>query len=221
MKQLMELTVLQIKGRLLVEIRSPGETESLSLCHLRHLWSCWLQLLIWNARKHLVCIFSSPLLSVSFIKVLLKAVRDKETFHFREGGGISRGFLHVTMTDGKCFQEKSAQVAAKYFMYKCTWQTQGKKIPWPPSWELPVFIPLQAYHISLYFENVSWQAQVSQFDQHRVHLGPTSSWLQTSTDCQSWFPSSIPSPADTWKYVEVYIICNRFVFLLFISWNMV
>lgn len=120
--------------------------------------------------------------------------------------------LHVSMTDGKCFQGKSAQVAAKYSMCKCTWQTQ-KKIPRPPAWELPYSVPLQAHDISLYFDNVSWQAQVSQFDQHRVHLSPTGSWLQTTTGCQSWFPSSTPSPGDTRKYIKVYVIYNRFLFL--------
>lgn len=162
-----------------------------------------------------------PLLSVSLIRTLLKVVRDKERFHFRDGGGISRGYFACKHDRWKMFPRESAQVAAKYSMCKCTWQTQEKKIPRPPAWELPYSVPLQVHDISLYFDDVSWQAQVSQFDQHRVHLSPTGSWLQTTTDCQSWFSNSTPSPGDSWKYIKVYIIYNRFLFLLFTSWNMV
>lgn len=154
MKQLMELTVLQIKGRLLAEVKSQGETESLSLCHLRHLWSSWLQLLVWNTRKHLVYIFSSPF--CLFNKSLAESCRRQRDLPFQGWGWNLQGclvfffFLHVSMTDGKCFQGKSAQVAAKYSMCKCTWQTQDKKIHRPLARELPYFAHLQA-RISLFW----------------------------------------------------------------------
>lgn len=147
----------------------------------------------------------STFFPVSLIKVLLKAVRDKERLRFRDGGGISRVFfLHVSMTDGKCFRGKSAQVAAKNSVCKCTWQMQEKKTPQPPAWELPYSIPFRAHDMALYFDNVSWQAQVSQFDQHRVRLSPRGSSLQTLLDCQIWFHTST-SPGDTLKYNKVMI----------------
>lgn len=127
MAQLMEHRVLQIKGGLLVdETWSQSEIESLSPCHPRHLWSGWLLLLLWNARKYLVCLFfSSP--PYLFNKGLAENGKDKERLHFRDGVE-SPGFLsHVSMTDGKCFRGKSTQVAAKNSMCKCTWQVQEKK----------------------------------------------------------------------------------------------
>lgn len=100
-----------------------------------------------------------PTLPGSLIKVLLKAVRDKERLISRMGVESPGGFLHVSMTDGKCFRGKSAQVVAKNSMCKCTWQMQEKKAPQPLAWEVPYSIPLWTYDMSLYFNNVSWEAQ--------------------------------------------------------------
>lgn len=164
-----------------------------------------------------------PLLSVSLIKVKLKAVRDKETFHFRDEGGISRGFLHVTMTDGKFFQGKSAQVAAKFSMCKCTWQTQDKNILWPPSWELPFFEPLQAHDISLYFENKELS-----HDKPRSHnLSSTGcTWVPQVADCRPALTaradSPVPYPAqqthgNTLKFI-LYIIDLSFCYSFLETW---
>lgn len=165
-----------------------------------------------------------PLLSVSLIKVLLKAVGDKETFHFRNGGGISR---------------------VVWFFFFCMWAWQmenaskGSLHKWQPS--IPCVNALGKHrtkkyvglllenclilhiskHVSPYFDNVSWQAQVSKSQQHSVHMSPTASWLQTTTDWQNWFPNSTPTPGDTGKYIDIFIIFNRFGFLFLIPWNMV
>lgn len=158
MEQLIELRGLQIKRKLLAdETRSPGETESLSLCHPRHLWSCWLQLFVWNVRKHLDRIF--PHSTWLFNKNLAESCKRQREVPFKDGSGISRGLFAVSMTDGKCFRGKSAQVVAKNSMCKCTWQMQEKKTPRPLAWEVPHSIPLWAYDMSLYFNNVSWQVQ--------------------------------------------------------------
>lgn len=218
MKQLMDLTVLQIKRRLLVEIRSQVKLNPFlfaiwGICGLAGC-SSWYETL----ERTLSAFF--PLLSVSLIKVLLKAVRDKEMFHFTDGGGISRGFFACVHDRWKMLPKEVCTSGSQALHVQMHLVNTERKIPWPPAWELPYFVPLQAHELSLYYDNVSWQAQVSQFEQHRVHLSPTGSWLKATTDCQSWFPNSTPSPGDTWKYIEVCIIYNRFGFLLFISWNM-
>lgn len=223
MKQLMELTVLQIKGRLLAEVKSQGETESLSLCHLRHLWSSWLQLLVWNTRKHLVYIFSSPF--CLFNKSLAESCRRQRDLPFQGWGWNLQGCL--------------------VFFFFCMWAWQmenaskGSLHKWQPS--IPCVNALGKHrtkkyiglllenclilhiskHVSPYFDNVSWQAQVSKSQQHSVHMSPTASWLQTTTDWQNWFPNSTPTPGDTGKYIDIFIIFNRFVFLFLIPWNMV
>lgn len=144
------------------------------------------------------------LLPTSLIKGLLKTVKTKRGSI--SGIGVeSPGFLsHVSMTDGKCFRGKSTQVAAKNSMCKCTWQVQEKKTPLPPAWDLSYSIPLWVHDMSFYFDNVSWQAQVWQFNQQRVHLHPRCSSLQTSPDYKIWFCAST-SLGDALKYNKVII----------------
>lgn len=79
-----------------------------------------------------------------------------------------------------------------------------KKTPLPPAWDLSYSIPLWVHDMSFYFDNVSWQAQVWQFNQQRVHLSPRCSSLQTSPDYKIWFCAST-SLGDALKYNKVII----------------
>lgn len=171
-------------------------------------YSSW----IWNSRKHLVCIFSSPL--CLFNKSLAESCKRQREVPFQGWGwnlqglfcmwawqmeNVSKGSLHKWQPSTPCVNALGKHRRRKYLsllLENCLILYLSKHMT-----------------ISLYFDNVSWQAQVSQFDQHRVHLRPTGSWLRTTTGCQSWFPSSTPSPGDTRKYIKVYIIYNRFLFL--------
>lgn len=218
MKQLMDLTVLQIKRRLLVEIRSQGETESLSLCHLKHLWSCWLQLLIWNARKNLVCIFSSPL--CLFNKSLAESCKRQKEVPFQWWGWNLQGVFFTCEHDRwKILPKEVCTSGSQAPHVQMHLVNTGRKIPRPPAWELHE----SSKHMTYLF------IMIMSHGKPRSHnLSSTGcTWVPQVADCRPSLTARvdfpIPHPAQQIhrNLLKFILYIMHLIFLLFISWNMV